>query len=354
MKKRFVLPILLTFLLAKPAFAEPLYSDPYTYINHLDAVAYVTELGVFSGFDDGTFRGADSVNRAQLAKTITLATGMTEAEVSECANDDDTPQFTDLNPDAWYVDYVYCAYLQGWIQGDTDSNGSPLWTFRPGDDVSLVEGLKMVVISQAGEPSSQYQGAAWFDSYRNVLTAHNILQEDGAQGELTSYTYNDYLLGSNGATSTKLQRRDIAELLYRVRIALDLGANNWADFDPFWNFNEDFLELINAHRAVNGAGPLQINEEMNAAAQGHSDWMAATQTASHTGENGSSHTDRCDDAGTWCMAENVAYNGNALANAQDFFRGWRDSEGHNINMLNSSFDYIGIGLRDGYATTVFR
>ena len=69
---------------------------------------------------------------------------------------------------------------------------------------------------------------------------------------------------------------------------------------------------INAERAAAGLAELKLEVHLNASAQGHSDWMSATGTFSHTGEDGSTATDRIGDAGfpltgSWQTAENLAY-----------------------------------------------
>ncbi|KXK26463.1 MAG: Cysteine-rich secretory protein family protein [candidate division WS6 bacterium OLB20] len=117
------------------------------------------------------------------------------------------------------------------------------------------------------------------------------------------------------------------------------------------NFTQTLLCLINNHRQQNGKGTLMLHGAMSQAAQDHSDWMSANATLSHTGEGGSSPWDRCADAGTTCDAENVAQNSNPTA--QNIFNQWKNSSGHNENMLGSH-TRIGIGISDGYATAVFQ
>ena len=69
---------------------------------------------------------------------------------------------------------------------------------------------------------------------------------------------------------------------------------------------------INAERADAGLPALKVEVHLNAAAQDHSDWMAETGHFSHTGEGGSSATERIEEAGfplegDWQTAENIAW-----------------------------------------------
>jgi uncharacterized protein YkwD len=124
-----------------------------------------------------------------------------------------------------------------------------------------------------------------------------------------------------------------------------------------------FLGIINQYRAQNGLGALSACTSLNRAAQGHSEDMRDQNYFSHTGQNGSSPWERACDAcyelgcgPMTAMAENIAA-GNS--GAQATFDQWKNSPGHNANMLGASFTVIGIGRATGggqygvYWTNVF-
>jgi uncharacterized protein YkwD len=124
-----------------------------------------------------------------------------------------------------------------------------------------------------------------------------------------------------------------------------------------------FLSTLNQYRAQNGKGPLMACTSLNRAAQGHSEDMRDQDYFNHTGLNGSTFTSRscdaCYDLGCGpqtVMAENIAA-GNASAAAT--FDQWKNSPGHNTNMLGGAYTVIGIGRATGggqygvYWTTVF-
>ncbi|MFQ5492770.1 MAG: CAP domain-containing protein [Candidatus Dojkabacteria bacterium] len=103
------------------------------------------------------------------------------------------------------------------------------------------------------------------------------------------------------------------------------------------SFNQQLLNLINSHRAANGKGALNFDSKLNSASSKHSSWMNSTGTLSHTGSGGSQSWERCQNEGTTCDAENIAFN----------------SSGHNANMLGSH-SHIGLGKSGLYITAVFR
>ncbi|MBP7338211.1 CAP domain-containing protein [Niveispirillum sp.] len=106
--------------------------------------------------------------------------------------------------------------------------------------------------------------------------------------------------------------------------------------------------------------PLAPNNLLAAAAEGHSDWMLATDTFSHTGVNGSSPGDRMAAAGyrftgayTW--GENVSWRGSTgpirqaqlTAYIEQQHRGLFLSPGHRVNILGDAYREIGISQQLG-------
>ena len=102
-----------------------------------------------------------------------------------------------------------------------------------------------------------------------------------------------------------------------------------------------FLGLINASRAQSGAPALTISVRLTQA----SDWlsvdMATRNYFSHTDRLGRAFSTRIGAFGYsgYTIAENIAA-GNATAQAT--FTQWKNSSGHNANMLNANYKAIGI------------
>jgi len=124
-----------------------------------------------------------------------------------------------------------------------------------------------------------------------------------------------------------------------------------------------FVTLINDYRGTQGLGPLTACTSLNRAAQGHSEDMRDQDYFDHTGLDGSSPwartCDSCYELGCGpqtAMAENIAAGG---ADASSTFEQWRNSPGHNANMLGAGFSVMGLGrATDGgqygvYWTNIF-
>ncbi len=111
------------------------------------------------------------------------------------------------------------------------------------------------------------------------------------------------------------------------------------------------LSLINTYRKANGKGTLAFSRTLAAAADHHSRQMASNNYFSHTLLNGVTWSQNITNHGyptNTYRAENIAA-GNSDAAAT--FTQWKNSPGHNANMLSSNYKAIGIGRSGGSATT---
>jgi uncharacterized protein (TIGR03437 family) len=111
------------------------------------------------------------------------------------------------------------------------------------------------------------------------------------------------------------------------------------------------LKLINDYRAQNGLNPLRASLALTRAA----DWMSADMAAknyfNHTDSAGRDPFVRMTAFGYnygGYRGENIAAGYNDAART---FNLWRNSPGHNANMLNANFNVIGISRAYGAAST---
>ncbi|MET9109970.1 CAP domain-containing protein [Streptomyces zhihengii] len=106
------------------------------------------------------------------------------------------------------------------------------------------------------------------------------------------------------------------------------------------------LALVNKERAAAGCGPVTANAKLTKAADDYSDVMAASGVMSHTGPDGSTMTSRVEAAGyAWStLGENIA---RGQADAEAVMDAWMNSPGHRANILNCSFDELGVGVHMG-------
>lgn len=102
-------------------------------------------------------------------------------------------------------------------------------------------------------------------------------------------------------------------------------------------------DIINAYRKEKGLKPLKLNPELTEAAKGHSRDLAKWDRISHYGSDGSNPWDRVKRTGykARLAAENV---GTGQVDFNEVMKGWKDSPGHNKNLLLSDAQHMGIAL----------
>jgi uncharacterized protein YkwD len=155
----------------------------------------------------------------------------------------------------------------------------------------------------------------------------------------------DYLKPIRTARSLRIPLLAAAAgILLAAAAALSLFQPSAGRADPAIDcFEQEFLSILNQHRAQNGRQPLALNSQLSAAADWMSGDLGAKKYFSHIDSLGRSPGQRAQDYGYFGgVGENIA-GGMSLSTAQKAFDAWKGSPGHNQNMLGSSYRVIGIG-----------
>jgi hypothetical protein len=174
-----------------------LFTDVDESHGNYTAIKYLYDMGVLEGYADGSFKPDNTVNRAELLKILLEGQGITPSVQvhHDC--------FTDVGQD-WYAPYVCYAKGLDWVEGYDDGS------FKPGQEVTNIEALKMLLVSQGvvvpesveSDPFADVAVGEWFTPYVFVANSLEILEETGT---------NFY----PGAVRTRAQ---IAENLYRLLV----------------------------------------------------------------------------------------------------------------------------------------
>ena len=131
-------------------------------ITHVEAVRMLTDLGLLSGYSDGSFRPDVPVTRAQIAKLIALLSTEDPAAAQAAG-------FADVAESSWALSYIdYCA-AQGIVSG---SGG----LFRPDDPVTALELCKMLLVV-LGNDAARYTGAGWAENVRTDADSSHLLRD---------------------------------------------------------------------------------------------------------------------------------------------------------------------------------
>ena len=102
-------------------------------------------------------------------------------------------------------------------------------------------------------------------------------------------------------------------------------------------------DIINGYRKEKGLKPLKLSPELTEAAKAHSRDLAKWDRISHYGSDGSNPWDRVKRTGykARLTAENV---GTGQIDFNEVMKGWKESPGHNKNLLMNDADHMGVAL----------
>ena len=107
-------------------------------------------------------------------------------------------------------------------------------------------------------------------------------------------------------------------------------------------YETQLLDLISSYRINNALALISFNAHLNSLAAEHSQYMYNQDSLSHDG-----FYDRAASSGFNYCVENVGWN---YSTPEAQFNGWRNSPGHNQNMLNPNIDYAGISKVGSFVT----
>lgn len=193
-----VMMIVSTFT-ALPTFAE--FSDLAKENNAYEAVDVLNKLGIINGYEeDGVvkFKPDNNVTRAEFTAMLLRTRGMGAVGSTSLEN----PPFPDVvTPDvSWAIGNIRTARELKIINGYDDG------TFKPNNNVSYEEAIKMIVCALGyGEMGSE--GAFWYTKYLNTAISLGFLE------------------GAGGAVATPATRATIAKMLYNC-LEVNLAENN--------------------------------------------------------------------------------------------------------------------------------
>lgn len=168
-----------------PSAPENSFSDTSTY-SYRDAIEFVKSEGIVSGYEDGTYKPINKINRAEFTKIL-----IQTAFPDELSTFVPTACFKDVPADAWFAKYVCLAKNKGVIGGYPDG------TFGPDKNINVAESLKITL--EALFPNIPSAEGEWYQKYLNYA--------DG-QG----YTVKEW-----SSVTTQITRGEMAEFIYRIK-----------------------------------------------------------------------------------------------------------------------------------------
>jgi uncharacterized protein YkwD len=156
--------------------------------------------------------------------------------------------------------------------------------------------------------------------------------------------------------TTRVRKRATAVVIAALMvIGLSACFPDITSGEPPDPWNAELFRAINRDRANNGLPALSYSPKLENLAQNWSKHMSDVDTMYH--QNLNAIIDSPDYANFCSLGENIAWN-NAGWTAQDHERIWYNSPPHRANILDRSFNVVGMGRYTGphgrtYATVDF-
>ena len=155
--------------------SNQIFNDVNSNSPNAEAIDFLKQYDIVKGYEDGSFKPNNPLNRAELLKILVEGAGHSPDEnvYKNC--------FPDVKTD-WYAKYVCFAKESGWINGYPDN------TFRPGNNINKVEAMKMLLEifdvdleTPNGNPYADVDETQWYGKYVYTAKVGGLLEEEGSK-----------------------------------------------------------------------------------------------------------------------------------------------------------------------------
>ncbi|WP_081958443.1 S-layer homology domain-containing protein [Oscillibacter sp. ER4] len=211
MKKLLAMVLALVMTLSLAVSANAAFKDADK-VNetYAEAVDVLNGLGVFKGYEDGSFNPTGDITRAEVAAIVyRIYTGdTTDKQAGLYASYN---KFSDMNGAGWAAGYIgYCANAE-FVKGYPDG------TFKPSGKVTGYEALAMILRAVGYDKNGEFSGAGW------QLHVAQVAQQNGLLKNVKG-------VDLNKAASREL----VAELLFQT-----ITKANMVTFTPAFGYVTD-------------------------------------------------------------------------------------------------------------------
>jgi len=223
MKLKISLFLVFVFLFTSTAFAN--FTDVSSSHMYSDAIDYVESLEIVEGYEDGTYKPDNPINRVEFTKII-IETKYSENEIDNC----NTSSFDDVADGAWYLNYVCLAELKGIVSGYPDG------TYQPANEITFAEASK-IITNTLVEPTTE-GSETWYRPYVRKLedisaipTTVQDFEHELTRGEMAEMIWRieEGILDQNSKTYNQLAGTDTTGQTEPTadEVAFELTATNY-------------------------------------------------------------------------------------------------------------------------------
>lgn len=332
MKKvhRYSFPIALTVALLTPVIITPAAqaSSDFQDVskNHLyyQEISTLQQNGIVNSYKNNLFKPTVNISRQDVAAWLNQAFDLEPIR--------EAIAFKDVPKTSAYYQAIQAVYRAGIIDGNTAGNFNPFDSLQRGQMAKVLVNTLGLELSQQSVQFSDTK-SHWAASYVQTLVESGI-----------TTGYDDGTFKPNGMVS----RQHFAVFLYRVIEHLkEEEVKDTPEKVDEKQIASYIIELVNEHRINHSLPPLTENALLTNAAEKRS--MEIVEHFSHSRPNGTEyHTAVEEQNYKWrYVAENIAmFSSQSITReaAETLFNMWKNSPGHNKNMLSPNAEEIGVGI----------
>lgn len=201
-----------TAVFEKEVKAEtPIFTDVKTDNDYAAAVLLLKKNGYIKGYEDGSYKPENTINRAEFTKIVMH--DFTSTKTYDCSKQ----IFKDVSTDEknWYRDYVCKAFNEGIIMGFGDN------TFRPDQKITFAEAAKIII--KVKKLSTDGATNPWEKEFIDYFKKNKIIPN------------------TIKSQSTEITRGDMALLIRSIIDPVFYSGSPASIIDPvFYNGTNDF------------------------------------------------------------------------------------------------------------------
>lgn len=164
---------------AEKPFIDVELGTPYT-----EPITQLKEIGVMSGYPDGTFGIRTQLTRAHAAIMFT--------SIRDLDTNVDAAPFNDVKQDVYYTDAINAAYAAGVIQGHTEKEFAPNDNLTRGQmAVMMVQAYGLEQVTDVELPFTDLKESHWATPYVKTLYANGLFNgKSSANGAVAAVNEN--------------------------------------------------------------------------------------------------------------------------------------------------------------------
>ena len=191
------------------------------------AITVVNDLGIVTGYPDGTFKSGNSVTRAEFAAMITRALAIPESALAGYT----ATTFKDTTGYGWAVPYLAFCESKGIMLGDGNGNA------MPGKTITVNEAMTMILRALGLTNNSAFLVGSWPANYVTVAKNEGLYDDVAAlstvdRGSAAQIIYNALTVEGFAVNTDGETKRTTASLL---------NALNCTSHDELVRYNDDSL-----------------------------------------------------------------------------------------------------------------